>query len=198
MSAETFAALCVYTVVMSATPGPNTMLLAASGVNFGFARTIPHMAGIMIGFFMLIALCCAGVGAAIAAEPRLKAALTVAGVLYLLWLSWRIGATRAIGAGVSSGRPMTALEAAAFQFINIKGILFGVTTAAVYIRPEAAWSDSLIVIAVLMAVNVPVAMLWAGFGAAMRGFLNTPERIRAFNIIMAALLILTVIPVLRG
>ena len=183
---------------MSVTPGPNCLMLAVSGINFGFQRTIPHMLGILVGFMTLMLAAGLGFGALVNAAPVARQALTAAGVGYILWLAWRIAMTKSLGDGQSTGQPLTITEAALFQLINVKGLLFALTTAAVYVRPAQFIADSVLVSAILGAVLLPSAALWAGFGAAMRGVLDTPARVRAFNIIMAALLALTVIPILRS
>ena len=92
MPLDLFLALIVFAAVMSLTPGPNNIMLTASGVNFGFARTIPHMSGVTVGFIVLVAACAAGLGALFVAMPSLQLALKVAGAAYMLWLAWKVQA----------------------------------------------------------------------------------------------------------
>jgi threonine/homoserine/homoserine lactone efflux protein len=121
MSLEIFLSLLLFAFTTSITPGPNNMMLLASGVNFGFRRTIPHMLGIGSGFLSLLLAVGFGLGAVLAAFPPLFLALKVAGGLYLLWIAWKIGTSRSLGEGGGTGtRPMTFLEAAAFQWVNPK------------------------------------------------------------------------------
>src|SRR5690606_21438896 len=121
MSLDIFMALVVFAFVTSITPGPNNVMLMASGVNFGFRRTIPHIFGIGIGFLSLLLGVGFGLGALLTAFPALHLALKIAGGVYLLHLAWRIAMTRSLGDGSgTAARPMTFLEAAAFQWVNPK------------------------------------------------------------------------------
>jgi threonine/homoserine/homoserine lactone efflux protein len=198
MSAETFAALLVYALVSSATPGPNNIMLLASGVNFGFRQTIPHMLGISVGFMALLLAVGLGLGAVLQAFPGLHLAIKIAGGAYLLYLAWRIAMARSLGEDVAGRRrPMTFLEAAAFQAVNPKAWVLAITAMALYANPGAAvWSVFIICIA-FTAVNLPSISLWAGFGFALRGFLSDPRRLKAFNVAMGLLLAATLWPLLR-
>ena len=137
MSSDVFLALLLYAFVTSITPGPNNFMLLASGVNFGFVRTIPHMLGIGIGFLTLLVGVGLGLGALLTAFPMLHGALKVAGAAYLLYLAWRIGTSRSLGKdGEEKTRPMTFIEAAAFQWVNPKAWVMAVTAMAVYTNPD--------------------------------------------------------------
>ena len=198
MSPETILPLLVYAFVTSVTPGPNNFMLLASGVNFGFARTVPHMCGIAIGFFVLLLAVGLGLGAVLTAFPALNIALKVAGGAYLLYLAYRIAMARSIGkAGETGGRPMTFLEAAAFQWVNPKAWVMAVTAMAVYTDPEAPFLSVLLIGAAFALVNFPSVSVWAGFGTALRGFLSDPVRLKWFNIAMGLLLAATLWPMLR-
>ncbi|TKT80101.1 LysE family translocator [Aquamicrobium sp. LC103] len=198
MSADVFLALVVFAFVTSITPGPNNFMLMASGVNFGFWRTVPHMLGIGVGFFSLLLGVGFGLGAALTAYPALHVALKVAGGAYLLYLAWRIAMSRSIGDGKDAdARPMSFLEAAAFQWVNPKAWVMAVTAMSIYTNPSAPFvSVSLVAIAFAL-VNVPSVSTWAGFGVALRGFLADPVRLKWFNIAMGALLALTLWPMLK-
>jgi hypothetical protein len=124
MPLDIFLALFVFAFVMSFTPGPNNILLAASGVNFGFARTVPHMLGVTIGFAILILACSAGVGVVFAAVPGFQLALKIAGAAYMLWLAFKVATARLSGEeGRALGRPFSFLQAVAFQWINPKAVI---------------------------------------------------------------------------
>lgn len=198
MSAELLAALVVYAFVTSITPGPNNFMLLASGVNFGFVRTIPHMLGIGAGFFSLLLGVGLGLGAVLTAVPALHLVLKVAGGAYLLYLAWRIAMSRSLGKeGANSGRPMTFLEAAAFQWINPKAWVMAITAMAVYTNPERPFLSVLLIALAFAAVNVPSVSTWAGFGMALRGFLADPVRLKWFNVAMGVMLAATLWPMLR-
>ena len=199
MSPDAFLALLVYAFVTSITPGPNNLMLLASGVNFGFVRTIPHMLGIGGGFLTLLLGVGFGLGAVLTAFPSLHLVLKIAGGAYLLYLAWRIAMSRSMGKGANDtqGRPMTFLEAAAFQWVNPKAWVMAVTAMAVYTNPANAFLSVLIVSAAFAAVNLPSVSTWAGFGTALRGFLADPVRLKWFNIAMGLLLAATLWPMLR-
>lgn len=198
MSADIFAAMILFAFVSSITPGPNNFMLLASGVNFGFRRTIPHMVGIGVGFFTLLLGVGFGLGALLVAYPPLHLALKIAGAAYLLYLAWRIAMSRELGKGKEgSARPMTFLEAAMFQWVNPKAWVMAVTAMAIYTRAEAPVSSVLFVAVAFALVNFPSVSTWAGFGMALRGFLSDPTRLKWFNIAMGLLLVASLWPMLR-
>jgi threonine/homoserine/homoserine lactone efflux protein len=198
MSSEAFLALLVYAFVTSITPGPNNLMLLASGVNFGFVRTIPHALGIGGGFLSLLLAVGFGLGAVLTALPALHLILKIAGGAYLLYLAWRIAMSRSMGKGAdAAGRPMTFLEAAAFQWVNPKAWVMAVSAMAIYTNPAQPFLSVLIVSGAFAAVNLPSVSTWAGFGMALRGFLADPVRLKWFNIAMGLLLAATLWPMLR-
>jgi threonine/homoserine/homoserine lactone efflux protein len=197
MSVDTLLALVLFAFATSITPGPNNMMLFASGVNFGFRRTVPHMLGIGAGFLSLLIGVGMGLGAVLHAYPPAFIALKVAGGLYLLWIAWKIGSSRSMGEGEANARPMTFLGAAAFQWVNPKAWVMAVTAMAVYPDPEHYTLTVAIVALVFAAVNVPSVSTWAGFGSALRDWLSVPVRLKWFNITMAVLLVLSLWPMLK-
>lgn len=191
----TLAAILTFGFASSVTPGPNNIMLTASGVNFGFRRTIPHMLGIGIGFMVLLLAVGFGLGGLFRLVPGLDLALKVLSTAYMLWLAWKVaGAGPVAEGGEARGRPMTFLEAAAFQWINPKAWVMAVGAMALFVRPSHAVTDVLAVTLVFGVVNVPCVSLWAGFGHALRGFLRHPARARVFNIGMALLLVASIVP----
>lgn len=197
MSVDTLLALVLFAFATSITPGPNNMMLFASGVNFGFRRTVPHMLGIGAGFLSLLIGVGMGLGAVLHAYPPAFIALKVAGGLYLLWIAWKIGSSRSMGEGEAKARPMTFLGAAAFQWVNPKAWVMAVTAMAVYPNPEQYALTVAIVALVFAAVNVPSVSTWAGFGSALREWLSVPVSLKWFNITMAVLLVLSLWPMLK-
>ncbi|NBB50349.1 LysE family transporter [Rhizobium sp. CRIBSB] len=197
MSVDTLLALVLFAFATSITPGPNNMMLFASGVNFGFRRTVPHMLGIGAGFLSLLIGVGMGLGAVLHAYPPAFIALKVAGGLYLLWIAWKIGSSRSMGEGKAKAGPMTFLGAAAFQWVNPKAWVMAVTAMAVYPNPEQYALTVANVALVFAAVNVPSVSTWAGFGSALREWLSVPVRLKWFNITMAVLLVLSLWPMLK-
>ncbi len=198
MPLDTFLALLVYAFVTSVTPGPNNFMLLASGVNFGFTRTIPHMLGIGIGFLVLLLAVGFGLGAVLTAFPMLHNGLKVAGSAYLLYLAWKIASSRSMGGkGEERAQPMRFLDAAAFQWVNPKAWVMAVTAMAVYSDPRSPFVSVLLISAAFGIINLPCISVWAGFGTALRGFLADPVRLKWFNIAMGLLLAATLWPMLR-
>ncbi|MGL4490002.1 MAG: LysE family translocator [Rhizobiaceae bacterium] len=197
MTTATFIALFGFAFATSITPGPNNMMLFASGVNFGFRRTIPHMLGIGGGFFTLLIAVGLGLGALLEASPMLHLALKVLGGAYLVWIAWKIGNTHEIGEAKTSAKPMTFLGAAAFQWVNPKAWVMAIGGMAAYADPDNVTWSVLLVAAVFAVVNVPCVSTWAGFGSVLREWLSVPPRLKWFNISMAVLLLISLWPMLR-
>jgi len=188
-----------FAFVSSITPGPNNTMLLASGVNYGFRRTMPHIAGISLGCMVMLLLVGLGLGQAFAAVPLLYNALRYAGALYLVWLAWKIATAGAMTVqGTSDGQPLTFWQAAAFQWVNPKAWIMVVGAASTY-APRDQFERNVIVLALLLGlVNAPSICVWAGFGTALRPWLSHPGRVRVFNVVMALLLVLSLLPMLEG
>ena len=197
MPLETFLALVLFAFTTSITPGPNNMMLFASGVNFGFTRTIPHMLGIGVGFFLLLIAVGLGLGALLHTVPLVYTILKFAGGAYLLWVAWKIGSSRSLSDGKTGARPMTFVSAAAFQWVNPKAWVMAVTAMATYTDPDAYLLTVLLVGVAFALVNVPSVSTWAGFGSALREWLSVPVRLKWFNITMAVLLVASLWPMLK-
>ncbi|PPJ46198.1 LysE family translocator [Rhizobium sp. KAs_5_22] len=197
MDTATLTALVTFAFATSITPGPNNMMLFASGVNFGFRRTIPHMLGIGAGFLSLLIGVGLGLGALLATVPILYTGLKIAGGIYLVYIAWKIGSSRTLGEGKASTRPMTFLGAAAFQWVNPKAWVMAVTAMAVYVDPNSYVWSVVVIGLVFAAVNLPSVSTWAGFGSVLREWLSVPVRLKWFNITMAVLLVASLWPMLR-
>ncbi len=192
---DVFLALVLFTVVAGVTPGPNNMMLMASGVNFGVRRTLPHLAGVVVGFAAMVALVGFGLDALFRVAPWLLPAMRYAGAAYLVWLAWRIARSGAVKQGGATGRPLGLIGAAAFQWINPKGWVMAVSALTTY-AVSADYATTVFVVALTcLIVSVPCSGVWVLFGAAMRRFLADPRRARPFNWTMAALLVASIAPV---
>lgn len=191
MEGPTLAALATYAFVMSVTPGPNNLMLAASGLLFGLVRSLPHMLGILVGVAVQIGAVGAGLGAVFAAEPRLQLGLKAFGTAYLLWLArglWRAGEAGALGdADTPTGQPISWWQAALFQGVNPKAWLSAVTVVAAFV-PAGSGPGRLAAVAIVFcAVGLPCMLLWAGFGSVLKARLRDPGAVRALNRAMAGL-----------
>jgi threonine/homoserine/homoserine lactone efflux protein len=194
MPIDLFAALVVFACVMAFTPGPNNILLAASGVNFGFTRTIPHMAGVTLGFFLLLAACAAGLGLVFTAVPALHVVLKVAGATYMLWLAYKVATAHLATDTKVPARPFTFVQAAAFQWVNPKAVVAAVSAIAIYVRPGHQAFDIPIMLLAFTLATIGAVLTWSAFGVALRGLLRQPSRARIFNFTMALLLVVSIVP----
>lgn len=194
MTYELFLALLGFAFVTSVTPGPNNMMLLASGVNFGFRRTVPHMLGISIGHAVMVFLVGLGLAGVFKAWPPALVALKLASVAYMLWLAWKIAHSGAPGEGSAAGRPMTFLQAAAFQWVNPKAWAMALGAVSAYVVEPSPMAYAAVAV-VFACVNLPSVSVWAGAGQAVRRWLEGPGRLRAFNWGMAGLLVLSLWPV---
>lgn len=195
MPLDVLLALTLFTFVTAFTPGPNNIMVTASGVNFGFARTIPHMAGITIGFMVMVAACAAGLGAVFAAVPSLQLALKIVGSLYMLWLAWKVANARSASDEPDDlAKPLTFFQGAAFQWVNPKAVVISLTAISIYVRPDHRLTDILILLAMFGLFTALTVVTWTGFGVALRSVLRDPRRARIFNVIMALLLVASIAP----
>lgn len=197
MTLDILSALALFALVTSITPGPNNLMLLASGVNFGFRRTIPHMLGIGAGFLALLLAVGLGLGALVERVPLAYQALKFAGGAYLLYLAWRIALSRSLREEKAPARPLSFLQAALFQWINPKAWVMALAAMATYTEPQHHRASVLVVGAIFTIVNVPSVAVWAGSGTAMRAWLADRARLRRFNLVMGALLVLSLWPMLR-
>ncbi len=180
-----------YAFVMSITPGPNNVMLTAAGANFGLRRTVPHILGISCGFGAEVAAVCAGLGIVFTRWPQLHLALKWVGAGYLLYLGWQMLRTRSAQAG-SAGKPLTFVEAAAFQFLNPKAWVISLTAATLFLPPQLGQVlGSGYVATIVTAVNLPCISAWALFGSSLGLVLARPAPRRIFNWVMAAALAAT-------
>ena len=197
MTHELLVGLVVFAFVSSITPGPNNLMLMASGVNFGFRRSIPHMLGISGGFAVLLLAVGMGLGAIIHAYPGLSLAMKFASAAYLIYLAWRIAFSRSVGSGQAGAEPLTFLQAAMFQWVNPKAWAMALVGMGAYVNMERPWLSVVLVAVIFTLVNLPSVSVWTGFGIALRGFLANRRRLRLFNMAMGLLLVATLWPMLR-
>ena len=197
MTYELLAALVLFAFVSSITPGPNNLMLMALGANFGFRRTVPHMLGIGLGFTFMVVLVGAGLVQIFDAVPASYTLLKAGSVAYLLWLAWKIAHATPAATGAAKGRPMTFLQAAAFQWVNPKAWAMALTAISAY-APGQTWAAILVTAGVFGAVNLPSVSTWTVLGQQMARLLTNPRRLTLFNWTMAALLVLSLYPVLAA
>ena len=197
MSTELFWALLVFVVVTLFTPGPNNTMLLASGLNFGFRRALPHLFGVALGFAVMVLAVGTGLGAAFQAYPAAYTVLKYAGAAYLLYLAWHIATAGPLEAdGQSRGRPITFLEASAFQWFNPKGWVMAVGAVTTYAAVAAFPVNVLLMAFLFGSLGVLSSATWLGFGSILKTLLASPRAIRTLNVIMALLLVASLWPIL--
>lgn len=192
-----FAAFSGFVLVSSITPGPNNTMVLASGVNFGFVRTIPHLLGISSGFALMIALIGLGLGSLFTALPWTWPLLRVAATVYLVYLAWKL----ATAGGVQDrqvAKPMGFLQAAAFQWVNPKAWVMAVGACSAYVLHPNLWLNVLLLAGLSAIINLPSVAVWAVFGASLRRWLARPRVLRVFNVTMALLLLGSLWPILAA
>ncbi|MEK1942290.1 MAG: LysE family translocator [Pseudomonas sp.] len=198
MSLELLFAFIAFAFVSSVTPGPNNMMLLASGVNFGMRRSLPHMLGISIGFGVMVMVVGFGLGELFKRVPLLYTILRYAGAAYLLYLAWKIAhASAPEGNGDAHGKPFTFLQAAAFQWVNPKAWVMAVTAITTYVSQDNFVASVLLIGLLFALINCPSVGLWTAAGSLMRTWLSNPRTLRAFNITMALLLVASLYPLLK-
>jgi threonine/homoserine/homoserine lactone efflux protein len=195
MTPEQFAALISFAFVTSVTPGPNNMMLIASGANFGFWRSVPHMLGISIGHMAMTLIVGLGLAGIVQQEPRILTVLKWVSVAYLLWLAWKLAHAAAPGEATATGTPMTFLGAALFQWVNPKAWTMSLGAVTAYATNPTPLTVALIA-GTFGMINLPSVSVWTLAGQQLRRLLTSPGRLTAFNWTMAALLVGSLWPVL--
>jgi threonine/homoserine/homoserine lactone efflux protein len=189
-------ALVVFGAVMAFTPGPNNVMVLSSGLTYGFRRTLPHIAGIAIGVSFMVAAMGLGLGTVFVAYPVLQTALKYAGIAYLVYLAFVIAMSGAVVPGQDNQRgPMTFWGAVLFQWVNVKGWVMAIGIITTY-SAIASFPWNIEIQAALMFVMGGLSSLvWTLFGSSLRPILSSPRAVRAFNIVMALLLLASLYPV---
>lgn len=196
ISQELFLGLCGFALVSSITPGPNNLMLMASGTNFGFARTLPHMLGVSIGFVFMTIMVGLGLAQVFVRFPMAYTALKVGSVVYLIYLAWKIATAAAPKADASTtAKPFSFLQACLFQWVNPKAWTMALMSVTAYVPANDPMLGLLVVAVVFGAINLPTVGLWAFLGMQMRQFLQDPVKLRTFNVIAALTLVASLYPV---
>jgi threonine/homoserine/homoserine lactone efflux protein len=197
-----FPAALIFTSVpflaaMGFTPGPNNILVAGSGVNFGFRATVPHILGITLGYPVMLLLVGVGLAGVFAAVPQVHLVLKYVCIVYLLFLAGKIATAAAPGGeNRRASKPLTFLQAAAFQWVNGKGWVIALSAVTTYTVVESSLMLQVVALALIaMLVTAVSVSCWTLFGAMLRRYLHTERRRTWFNYSMAGLLVFSIIPV---
>ena len=196
MSQSLLIAFLLFTLVMSFTPGPNNIMLLSSGLTYGFRRTLPHVAGITIGFAFMVAAVGLGLGTVFIAYPILQTILKYLGAAYLVYLAVAIALSGPPKTGEDKrGGPMTFWGAAAFQWVNAKGWVMVIANITAYAAIAPFPWNIAIQTAITQVTGSASCTTWALFGSALRPMLTSERAVRTFNIVMAILLLASLYPV---
>ena len=207
ISLDFLIGLSTFSFVSSITPGPNNLMLMASGANYGFVRTVPHLLGVAVGFVLMTLIVGAGLAQVFDRYPVSYDILKVVSVLYLLFLAWKIANAAPVRYGrlavqpesstltVKPGTPISFLQAVLFQWVNPKAWAMALTAMSVY-NPSRSLSGVLSVGLIFGLINLPCISTWTMLGLQIRHWLNNQLRLRLFNWTMAVMLILSLAPVL--
>lgn len=188
--------LMSYCFVMSATPGPNNVMLATTGANFGYRGALPVILGIQLGIFVQTMLMCMGLGSVFVAWPMAQQLLRLAGALYLVFLAWKLAGASV--AGSVAPKAVSFAQAVLFQALNPKSWLKSVTMASVFMPSQGNMLAGALLLSVIgTAVGMPCNATWALFGMAIRNVLKTPRYQRLFNLAMGAILLALAVMFLR-
>jgi threonine/homoserine/homoserine lactone efflux protein len=191
-------AFLLFSIATAGTPGPNNIMVSAAAANHGFRATIPHILGNAVGLSVMLLVFGSGLAGPFAADPRLHAVLRWAGAAWMLWLAVKIALAESALTGGTGRPPLSFLGAALFQWINPKAWLIALATAATYTTAgEGLYRQVALLALVSFLVTIPCVAAWAALGAGAGRFLMTPRRLRAFNIVMALLLVASLMPLLR-
>lgn len=189
ISIELLFAIATFALVTSITPGPNNIMLTASGANFGFTRTLPHIAGIVAGVAALNFCIGLGLGAIFVQFPVMQSILKILGSAYLIWLASKLLKFQYSESNQSGdARPFSFWQALIFQYVNPKAWVMAISANASFsLSGDSYWLSVLFIILVFALVGPPSIMVWAGFGQMIRGYLQQPGFLQTFNLIMAGL-----------
>ncbi len=195
---EYFIPLLILCIVQSGTPGPNNIMLTASGKNFGYIKSIPHMLGVVLGFLSLIIVFGLGLTVIFSKYPIIQFVLRIVGSIYLLYLSYRIYSS-VNTEDLSKSKPITFMESSLFQYVNPKGVMMAITTIPIYtdhinFKFISSFNEGMIYILIAFTIsNIIAVITWTSVGVFIGQFIKSARGIKIFNALMAFLLVLTII-----
>ena len=188
--------LMSYCFVMSATPGPNNVMLATTGASFGYRGALPVILGIQVGLFAQTMLMCLGLGSVFVAYPMAQQVLRIAGALYLMFLAWKLAGASVTG--TSASKAVSFAQATLFQALNPKSWLKAITMASVFLPAQGnLLANALLVSVIGTVVGTPCNVMWALFGVSIRSVLTAPRSQRMFNLAMGGILMVLAVLFLR-
>jgi len=195
MTLDLLIALAVFAAICSYTPGPNNTLLMASGMNFGFRRSLPMALGVVLGFPLMIAAVGLGLGQVFVNFPQFYTALKIIGAIYLVYLAWKIATSPAAGTtSAEDAKPLSFLQMVLFQWINPKGWVMAVTALSTYTVAAGYNLGVAIVAGMFLLSGIGSSTVWTLFGASLHGFMSNPRWFRIVNVCLALALVASLWP----
>ncbi len=196
LTVDQLLSFAAFALVMSITPGPNNVIALASGVNFGFRRSMPFFTGVSLGFPVMLAILATGFKAVLLTAPWAFDAIRIAGIIYLLWMAWHIAGAGGIDGGSDARTaPIGVIQSALLQWVNPKAWTIAIGALAAYAPANNFWPSILAMCAIFAVVAWPSTAVWALFGQLVQRWLSTPTRLRVFNFTMALLLVASLAPI---
>ncbi len=190
--------IILFAIIGAGTPGPNNTMIMTSGLNFGVRRSLPHFFGIILGFPLMVMAVGLGMAGIFETYPGLHVGMKIAGASYLTFLAWKIASAPVTESSQTKGKPLTFLQAAAFQWVNPKAWTLAIGATATYTVIGASYFAQVLTISgLILLFSSPCVLLWLVFGASLKKFLKNATYVRAFNISMALLLMLSLVPVFQ-
>ena len=209
MDLQLLLAAASFAFITSATPGPNNLMLTASGVTFGFRKSLPHILGISIGVGSLVLVTAAGLGSLFSQSPALQQGLKIVGSIYLLWLAWQLlsfqldtnttidgdqNNSQNHSQSIKKAKPFRLWQALLFQYVNPKAWLMAISAVGSFtLSGDDYWTSAWWLTGVFFVVNLPSVSLWAGFGTLIGQWISEPRQQKLFGMLMAGLTALTVL-----
>ena len=196
MDLPTILSFTLFASVSAFTPGPNNIMLAASGANFGFRASLPHILGVSVGFILLVIAAGFGLAGLFLTFPELYDILKIVSFLFLVYLAWKIGSAGQTQHH-SSSEPLRFWQAAIFQLVNPKGVSVIISSVTAYTSSANAVASEVFILSIVFSfVTVGSTCTWTLFGLIIKKILNTRKRLRIFNITMASLLLASLLPII--
>ena len=192
---EYYLSVILFCLVTSITPGPNNIMLMSSGLNHGVLKTVPHISGIIIGFPLMVAALGFGLGTIFLNYPMIHQVIKIAGVSYLLFLAWKIANTTRANAGNYLREPLTFMQAAVFQWLNPKAWVIAIGAIAAFTTVGNFEVQVIIIVFTYLFVGTFSMGYWLLMGASLQKILHSQKQLQVFNVVMAILLVMSVIPI---
>lgn len=192
---EYYLSIILFCLVTSITPGPNNIMLMSSGLNHGVLKTVPHISGIIVGFPLMVAALGFGLGTLFLNYPVIHQVIKIAGISYLMFLAWKIANTSNANAGKPLKEPLTFMQAAAFQWLNPKAWVIGIGAIATFTTVGNIEIQVIIIVFTYLFVGAFSMGLWLLMGASLQKILRSQNQLKVFNVVMAILLVLSIVPI---